>query len=491
MGTTSSNYNKKEEENLKEKKKIVIWIDQNNDKKENNDYLDIYSDVLKDFFFILVNSVNDGYIQLSKLSFQLVYVILSGRLAEEFLDLYEENLQQFDIITLNIIFCYNSELHKSKKYVNDPFYNPGGVVTDFEEVIKFLKKDIRYPVINEQYSIENSYDNPFQFIFLEKNMNNNIGNDMEEKMDKFIEKISLPIILKKFASKFINEEDLEKFKSFLANNYNELKRHKFYDILSSKIKIPYYLYAKIFIRLYSLESKFYHDLNMSLLNDNFSNFKQFIFVLYYGLNLKIIKSVSDKYLYRSALINQRTYEKILNSLKESEEYDNKFIILTKSFLSFSKNQSTVSHFLKFNNQRAKMNNLKSILFKVNPLDNNINLNVTNFEMKDLDAYDEGEEVIFLPFSGFEICGMQKENDEFTIINLNYLSRYEKHVIDYIDDKSKDKVDAFLNNLIRESEDSLFKNIFSPESLRLFTIFKIKKMFYGLINIAVAIFMIII
>ena len=184
----SFNYNRREEENFKENNKIVIWIDKNNDKKENKEYLDIYSDVLKDFSFILVTSVNDGYIKLSKFSFQLVYVILSGRLAEEFLDLYEENLQQFDIITLNIIFCYNSELHKSKKYANDPFYNPGGVVTDFKEVIKFLKKDIRYPAINEEYSIENSYDNPFQFIFLEENMNNNIENDKEEKMDKFIEK---------------------------------------------------------------------------------------------------------------------------------------------------------------------------------------------------------------------------------------------------------------------------------------------------------------
>ena len=469
----SFNYNRREEENLKENNKIVIWIDKNNDKKENKEYLDIYSDVLKDFSFILVTSVNDGYIKLSKFSFQLVYVILSGRLAEEFLDLYEENLQQFDIITLNIIFCYNSELHKSKKYANDPFYNPGGVVTDFKEVIKFLKKDIRYPAINEEYSIENSYDNPFQFIFLEENMNNNIENDTEEKMDKFIEKISLPLILTKFSSNFINEEDLEKFKRFLVNNYSkELKGHKFYDILSSKIKIPYYLYAKIFVRLYSSESKFYRDLNLSLLNNRFSNFKQFIFVVYYGLNLKIIKSVSDKYLYRSALIDQRTYEKIKNSFKEYEENDNKFIILTKSFLSFSKSQSTASQFLKFSIQKAKMNNLKPILFKVNPLDANINVNVTNVEMKDLNIYAGEEEVIFLPFSGFEICDKPQEIGEYAVINLNYISRYEKQVIDYIDDKSKDKVDEFLQILI--SEDSLFKNIFSPESLRLFTNIQNKK-----------------
>ena len=129
-------------EDIKNKdSKIVVWIDENNNKDENKTYLNNYSESLKKYSFILVTSVNKGYIELSKLSFQLVYVILSGRLAEEFLDLYEENLQQFNIVTLNIIFCSNINLHKSKKYANDPFYNPGGVVSNFKDVIKYLEKD--------------------------------------------------------------------------------------------------------------------------------------------------------------------------------------------------------------------------------------------------------------------------------------------------------------------------------------------------------------
>ena len=114
--------------------KNVIWIDQNNNKSENKGYLSQYSEKLKDFSFTLVTSVKEGYLCLSKYNFELVYVILSGRLAEEFLDIYEENLQKLTVLTLNIIFCFNGNYHKSKKYANDPFYNPGGVVTEFEEV---------------------------------------------------------------------------------------------------------------------------------------------------------------------------------------------------------------------------------------------------------------------------------------------------------------------------------------------------------------------
>ena len=232
--------------------KNVIWIDQNNDKSENRGYLKHYSAELKNFKFTLVTSVKEGYSYLSKYNFQLVYVILSGRLAEEFLDTYEENLQKLTVLTLNIIFCFNGEYHKSKKYANDPFYNPGGVVTEFKEVINFLTKDnniSNIPNIVERNKHYN-YDNYRAFIFIPKK----------------IENISLPIILKKFSSRFINDDELEKLKRFLYNNYYKDFKENYINFFDDKIKIPYYLFSKIFIRLYTMETPFYKDINHSLGN---------------------------------------------------------------------------------------------------------------------------------------------------------------------------------------------------------------------------------
>ena len=62
-------------------KKNVVWIDQNNNGPENKRYLQIYSEVLENYSFTLVTSVKEGYEVLSKFGFQLIYVILSGRLA--------------------------------------------------------------------------------------------------------------------------------------------------------------------------------------------------------------------------------------------------------------------------------------------------------------------------------------------------------------------------------------------------------------------------
>ena len=279
---------------------IVIWIDQNNDKEENQGYLNKFSDELKNFSFLLVNSIDEGYDKLANFGFQLIYIILSGRLAEKFLDLYEENLQKLNFISLNIIFCSYYNLHISKKYANDPFYNPGGVVTNFKAVIEFLKKDRKYKIIKKNFSIENKIKRGNPFLFLQNK----------------IENISLPTILTKFSSKFISEEDLEKCNQFLLNNYSdELKEYRCYSILSTKIKIPFYLYSKIFIRLYLAQSRFYKDLNISLEQEKFSDFKQIIFVLYYALNMKILESIYDKYLYGGASIDMQTYEEIINCLK--------------------------------------------------------------------------------------------------------------------------------------------------------------------------------
>ena len=421
-------------------KKNVVWIDQNNSGPENKRYLQICSNVLKNFSFTLVNSVKEGYECLKKFEFKLIYVILSGKLAEEFLDIYEENLQKLKIITLNIIFCYKKKFHEAKKYSNDPFYNPGGVVSEFEKVIEFLKRDEKYKIYKLKENIKISDNKIFDnFTFVEKK----------------IENIAFPIILKKFSSYFISEEELEKFKRFLLINYHNQLKTSMKELLNPKIKIPYYLYSKIFVRFYTIETNFYKDLAKALLSNNFKDFRIFIFTLYNGLNRKVLDDVHDVHLYRFAKINKEEYNKII-------EKPNK-IIFTRKFLSFNRNLNTALDFLKLDEQP----NLKNVLFVVEPLKGYINDKVTNINTEELSYFSEEKEVVFLPFSGFEISGYKEEEEEnYTIINLNYLNKYEKKIKDYIDARSKDKVDNFLKSLIKESKLSIYKNIISPELIDL-------------------------
>lgn len=88
------------------------------------------------------------------------------------------------------------------------------------------------------------------------------------------------------------------------------------------------------------------------MKDNLSDFKQIIFVLYYGLNMRIIESIYNKYLYRVSFIDLQTYEEIKKSLKSNQENDgnrNNYgaskLIITRVFSSYSSNKDTALRFI--------------------------------------------------------------------------------------------------------------------------------------------------
>ena len=292
-----------------------------------------------------------------------------------------------------------------------------------------------------------NYDNSRAFIFIPKN----------------IENISLPIILKKFSSRFIDEYELEEFKKFIYNNYSKDINKDEINFFCVKLKIPYYLYSKIFIRLYTMGTPFYRDLNHSLKNGNYSEFNQYIFTLYYGLNRKILKDCHEIFLYRSACINKNEYDNIINSSCR--------IVLTNMFMSFTNDKKIALTFMQ-TNSRLNNPNLKSILFIVNPLTQK-NATVTNIETEEFSFFELEKEVLFLPFSGFEIIKIE-EGEEYTTIYLNYLNKYEKKVMDYIDARSKDRVEDFTKELLKQSKSSIFKEIISDKRFKLIEDYRNKK-----------------
>ena len=79
-----------------------------------------------------------------------------------------------------------------------------------------------------------------------------------------------------------------------------------------------------------MSSSFCSDLNRALRNNNFSDFNQYIFTLYYGLNQKIIKDFHDDYLYRLSYISKNEFDNIINFSCG--------LVLTQTFLSFSKSE---------------------------------------------------------------------------------------------------------------------------------------------------------
>lgn len=87
--------------------------------------------------------MTDAIDLLKEMKFVLIYVIISGNLAEEFFKEYIKIVNGTDIkvICATIVFCSNVDFHKSKPYYMDPFLNPRGVTNDFMTIINYTTSD--------------------------------------------------------------------------------------------------------------------------------------------------------------------------------------------------------------------------------------------------------------------------------------------------------------------------------------------------------------
>ena len=95
-------------------------------------------------------------------------------------------------------------------------------------------------------------------------------------------------------------------------------------------------------------TNFNRDMNYSLRNNNYSDFKVFIFTLYNGLDRKVLNDVHNVPLYRGQRISIDEYKKIVNSNS---------LVLTRKFLSFTKDKHVAESFLNHSNNQSNMKNV--------------------------------------------------------------------------------------------------------------------------------------
>ena len=237
MGTYL-NYSIKEESNitkmgLREDNKKIIGIDQNLNNLENKLTLEYFKKELKaNYDIITFESVKEAFNLLKKLEnifkFKLVYVIVSGRLAEEFFNNYGEKVMDMNILFASIIYCFNDSFHKKKNYYRDSFLNPGGIVSSPEKVVEYIRKIENKPKnIQINQNSEDYKNEPFGYIF-------NYTENLSE--------IVLPLIISHFLKSYlIKKKDLEE----MENNFLSMFGEKIIDyiyphILKKKKKLVFH-----------------------------------------------------------------------------------------------------------------------------------------------------------------------------------------------------------------------------------------------------------
>ena len=454
--------------------KRIIWIDQNVKTIENQMFLEILKGGIPDAKFYPVESIEeafeliknkkeeivliDGEKRESKVfQYRLFYTIISGSLSNEFFIQYIKATKELTIISANIIFCNDEEKHRYNAYYLDKFLNPGKVYNEksFDKIIEYINKD-ESTLLNDSRLMESKkiYEP------LERNYGNVFFNANN------ISDIAYPFFFGQILnSTLISNYDMEGFQRFLLDYYPELK-----DLIipsrEKKIEIPYYLLARFYLHMYTYEKiPFFKNMNLDLTNGKFDIYRIYIFLLYDALNKKSIKNFYTKSLYRGTVLSKKEFEdletlllynKEIKKFNENKSEINACLYNCKMFLSFSKNLDVAKSFISKGND-----NLIPVLFEVEGLNEkdmeNNDFFVSNLDLENISEYNESE-VLFLPFSCFEIKSIKDEATEafgetinYKKITLNYLSKYKTTLYKYIDKiKEKSKFEKFLKEVINSA-----------------------------------------
>ena len=253
-----------------------------------------------------------------------------------------------------------------------------------------------------------------------------------QKIENY-EDLILPIYYQRLIEP-ISFEEIHNFNYYLMNSFGEEMKKKISQF-ENIAKMPVEIICKYWANAYTLEKgKFYPVLNIGLKKNNFKLFLPFIKMMYEGLRRKVFHPFTKECLYSGGLISNIELQNLRNNLNINKN-DNlpKVIYYFKSFKSFSKNKEMAKRFIK----KAENGSI-GLLFILEKYDEELEEEfISNIEIKEFSEFPNEDEVLFFPFSSFEVNKIEDSDEGYVIIFLKYLGKYKS----YIEEK-KSKEDIF-------------------------------------------------
>ena len=422
------------DQKIKEKMPNVIWIDPNIDNEENTKYIKELQDI--NFFNIrYFKNVVDAITLIKSIRFIETNIIISGSLYTEFVERFKENIKDIFIIPKIIIFTLNKEkfLENYQNINSNSFFNLGGIQTSFKKIKEFLFTPLNKKDIEEENQLT------FEYI------------DCKEKL-------VLPLFYKTLID-LTPKDNVEKYTEYLYNKYST--NEEINNLLKSILNIPdipLELLSKYYTRLYTIQSQFYYDINKELRENKKDNYLSFIKILYEGIKLKSLPLASNNILYRGSKISNNEINLIKKYLKEKLKDLPGAIVFSKSFLSFTKDKNIANGFLNLKNNNNNLSKVLYIIEKDDKIDYSLS---THSDIEDISFYGYEKEVLFFPFSSFEIKDIKESiynNEKIYEIKLLYLGKYLKEVENLDTNIPDSKFKTEIKRLIPENKMTNAKEI---------------------------------
>ena len=322
----------------------VIWIHYNKFKDTNNELMSFLSK--RNLKFTEKFDVQSGIEEIKRVKYKCLYVIISGSMFSQFIQLFIENLSQISCIPIITMFTLHRQACEKFQYANHPFYNSGGINVQYEELIQtFFKFDSLVKDRIKKNVIPPIYNNEcFNF----------------EKIDS-IPKLYFPFIYSKLIEK-ITDEEINEFNKNILKYDNEDINKLIYPLTSLK-HIPIEILIKFWLRIYTLETDFYSNMNCKLMKLKGKEFYTFIKLIYLSLNKKYVKNRCDIFLYRGDILSNDELNTIIVKSKSNSIKDK--LIYSRKFLSFTSSKNIAQIFIKTKYEKKK-NSTNYVLFQINP-----------------------------------------------------------------------------------------------------------------------------
>jgi len=403
------------------RKKIVIWVDPIFLK--NKTYLKL-RELKKKYKNRLIlkryGEIDYAINYLKNVKFIETNIIINAEIYAGFLKAFRENIRYIDVIPKIIIFAKNKDGYlcaniERKKYNKNTFFNLGGIKSSIEEIKNFLFTNSN---IESHIKFENNlfYNNDDKLSKYLNYWNTTIIKD--EFNFGYMDKFGKYPLLQKSLLDIIKMDDLDKYTEFLYENYSDNDDIK--NLLEPIIKIkniPIELLSKYYVRLYTYESNFYHDINRGLRENNNMLYMPYIKILYEGLKSRSLKLSSDEILYGHGILSVVEIKKIIECIRQNSKHPP--IITSKTFMSFTKDKKIADLFL--DKEINKKSELKNVYYVLEKEDNNSYDLSTHADLGDLSVYKNEKEVLFFPFSSFLLKTIEQ-------ININKETKYEIKLI---------------------------------------------------------------
>ena len=409
-------------------KAFLIWIDPDIQGSEYDSYVNQIKGTGK-YEVSTFLSIEKAFPKIFEIKFDDTIIIISGKIYKDFFKKLQHSLEKLFVIPQIIIFCEYKDLLKIKKEEEPfPLFEKNFVFSNFSDVMKQLSIDnlLEYFSRNEKFIFE--YCNS-------------------------IESLCLPLNYHQLMSKPTNDEIL-KFNFFLHQNYLDLNNNDIIKLLNQTFKncIPIELLVKYWLRLYSF-NEFSDEVNKELREQIGNKFDVYVRLLYYSLNKRYIQPVINKNFFKGGIITNKEID-IINNFINNKKYNIPgAYCYSKIFLSFSLKREIALDLIKINKEKLK-NDENLVLFQIETGNDYYDQEYcSNADISQMSYFPDREEVLFFPFSCFEVIQSEKKTRfeaSYQLIRLRYLGKYRDLIPKNLFDCKNIPVTKFSQNIFKST-----------------------------------------